>query len=180
MGVPFPGLVPGIFRWFFWTSFSPHLPGHPRKRTATCVARGQQHLTAHACHLGHPGSGTEWQEKLAERGTGEAGWHGRSPVEFSRLKSPSLVYLLDKHTLSTSGHQVTAQVHGDPPHRPSPLGVAAQGTHPQEGPPGSTPSTTTPPPSQASVPVGPGHCAVSLPAHLPPIPGRCVQPEGRT
>lgn len=34
-GGPFPGLVPGIFHWLFWTSFSPHLPGHPVSRTAT-------------------------------------------------------------------------------------------------------------------------------------------------
>ena len=42
-----------------------------------------------------------------------------------------------------------------------PLGVTAQDTHPQEGPPGSTPSTPSLlPPSQASVPIGPGHHAV--------------------
>ena len=172
-GCPFSRTCARNFPLAFLDFLSPHLPGHPISRTATSQGT--------CLPLGSPG---QWSRMAGEAGTERnqrgRGWRSRSPVEFSRLKSPSLVYSLDKHPLSTSGHQVPTQVRGEPPYHPSfwesqhrapTLRSALQGPHPP------------PPPSYPRPrPLGPSaqDTMLSLPAHLPPTPGRCVQPEGRT
>ena len=166
LGGPFSRTCARNFPLAFLDFLSPHLSGHPVSRTATSQGT--------CLPLGSPG---QWSRMAGEAGTerNQRGrrWRSRSPVEFSRLKSPSLVYSLDKDPLSTSGHQVPTQVRGEPlhcpllwesQHRALTLRRALQGPHPP------------PPPSY---PRPRPLCCHDLLTCFPP-PGRCVQPEGRT
>lgn len=140
-------------------------------------SRGQQHLWAHACPLGHPGSGAEWQEKLAQRGTGEAGWRGWSPAEFSTLKVSLTCLFAQQAPIEHQWAPSRSPGPWGPSSPPLPSGSRNTGHPPSGGPSRAHPLHPLPPTSI------PGLCARrprTLPAHLPPTPGRCVQPEGRT
>ena len=152
-GVPFPGLVPGISTGFSGLPFSPS-SWPPRLEDSNISG-----------HMPAP-----WVTWAVEQ-NGRRSWHREEPERQGVAQPvPSGILQTQVSLIGLFTGQASTEHQWAPSTNPGPwgaslpsvlLGVAAQGTHPQERPPGSTPSTPSLlPPSQASVPISPGHHAV--------------------